>query len=335
MILGIAEPTFIVILLVGAMVSATLNSMRPKKSIPLLEIYLKKGGAIVWFVDANDMWWPYTLKKTRLGYFPMYTDRVKGIFHLNAKKKFYIGGANIPNFVFSINDMNNYNPVDMGIVNKFLDKNKIYKLERKHIRQAEKLRNFIGRYKNKPEAMQALESLSVAEVDEMKDGVNAAEKSTDEFIENYNDVNKTEYTFDERQRMLFLVDYMLKRDLIDDKIAETFIFKIENGMIDLNGLREALVDIPQLELSENMDVGIQRIVEEFGSENPLELTGVIDDARSNRKELKKMTPIPVKQFIPGGVILAAGIVVIMVLVLVSQGSISADMFGGLKLPGLP
>ena len=49
-----------------------------------------------------------------------------------------------------------------------------------------------------------------------------------------------------------------------------------------------------------------------------------------------MTPVPVKQFVPGGVILAVGLVIIIGIVVIAQ---NPDIFnaigggGGFKLPG--
>ena len=344
MFLGIEDHIWIIGIVVGALVATSANQMRPKNHIPLLEIYMKKGGAIVWFVDANDQWWPYTLKNTRHGYFAMYTSKVKGVYHINTKHRFYFGGSSLPNYVISVRDMNNYNPIDIGLVNDFLAKNSISKLERKHITQAKKLRMLLSRFNMKkdkeksadPIAISELEQISRAEKDVMDEEVDAGLKAAQDRVDAVNNEQNSDYKLDDRNAMLFLVDYMLKKDLIDEMMAQEFIFKIENGIVNLDGLKDKLRNIPVVELSHSMEVGIQNIVEEFGSQNPLEIVGIIDDARTNIKELKKMTPVPVKQFIPGGVILSVGIVAMLFMVLLSNGTIGGDLLGGLPgLPGLP
>ena len=332
MIFGVENHVLVIALVMGALVATTTKQMIPRKHIPLVEIYLKKG-SLVWFVDANNRWWPYTVKNTRLGYFACYTDKIKGVFHINPRHVWYIGDT--PCYTISVKDMNNYNPVDIGTVNKFLDANGIFKLRQKDIKHLEKLRTLRLKF-GKKESNKMMEGISQKNETLMDEKIQEGLELNEKRIAEFNQAKQTNYNLDDVTNAAWLIDHILKNDLINQKEADILLFKLGNGMLDLASLKDELKEIAHVSVSETMDINIDRIVDDFGTQNPLEVTGVIDDVRDTRKGLKTLTPTPVKSFIPGGVILAIGIVIMFFVILISNGTISADLItggGGFSLPG--
>ena len=299
-------------LLAGMFGSAGTKMAIKRMHIPWAEIYLKKG-PIIWIYFNDRTKQPFS-PKIRNGYFVLYKNRIKGIFKINPKYVYFMGKT--PCYDYSERDMNPIDSVIVDELNRFADKNNLTKIKRRDVKHSNRLRDLILRHGSKAKALEVFDS----ELEKSYEHANKVIKETAQEINT--EIAEKEKEKDQEikltpsQYSIKLIDHLRNKALITEEEANTFVYKIENNLLEFSTLIEELRESNIISINEPMDVSVERFLEDFGSQEPLQLSGHVDDLRMDRKGLKTMTATPVKSFLPGGVILAIGLCIIIAIVVI-------------------
>jgi len=105
------------------------------------------------------------------------------------------------------------------------------------------------------------------------------------------------------------------------------------GKMDYNQLIAYLKKRELVEVSTPIELNTQMFLNDFGGYNPEQLASFVDRLRRDERGLRSMTSIPVKSWMPAGLVMALliGGAIAFMIVLQSSGQIEG-MFGGM-LPG--
>lgn len=304
--------------------------------IPWAEIYFKKG-PIAWIKFPDRQKVPFDLSgKMKNGYFLLYNNRMKGLFKLDPKYVYFMGKT--PCYDYSARNMN---PIDEELVdelNKYLRTNKMTKLRQKDKRHSGLFRSFeirLGKGLGKKQLVKRSnrEGLGLETV------IQEGKETLQQVIEEKNKEQEKPIQVGEPDEAFFILNFLRTKGVLSDKDHQTFIYKIENGIIGFGELVEELRDMNVVTINEPMDEEVEGFLEDFGAQDPVAMAAHVDDLRQGKKGLNSMTPVPVKSFIPAGIILAVGLLAIFAVILLSNGTIKLDGLagglGGFKLPGLP
>jgi hypothetical protein len=327
------DPMFYILAL--AIGAGGMKMLFKRLHIPFAEIYFKRG-PIAWIKFPDRQKVPFDISKQKNGYFVLYNNKIKGIFRINPKYVYFMGKT--PCYDYSTKDMN---PIDEELVDelwKYLHRNKLTKLKRKDVRHSKILRSFdlrLGKGIAKTQLAKRTDKEGMA----MEAIVDEAKVAMQNQLEEINKQQERPIELGKTDEAFFILKFLKSKGVINDEEHATFIHKIENEIIDFGGLIQELRDMSVVSINEPLNEDVEAFVEDFGSQDPLNMSGHVDDLRSAKKGLHSMTPVPVKSFIPAGIILAGGLLAIFVVVLLSNGTIKLDGIGGglggFKLPGMP
>lgn len=308
-----------------------------RKDIPWAEIYLKKG-PIAWIKFSDRQKLPYDISKQKNGYFILYTKKVKGIFKIDPKYIYFMGKT--PCYDYTIKNMNPIDDELLNELNNFLNRNKLTKLKRKHIRHSTLFKSNPGKIQEIKNKLQKKENVSSILT---QNAISEGREAINDYVQNLSDKTGKPVVLESADECTMLANYLKTKGIINTDEHATLIYKIENGTIGFGELIEELNDMHVIDINEPLDERVEGMLEDFGSQDPLNMSGLVDDLREAKKGLKSMTPVPVKSFVPAGVILAAGLIGIFVIVLISNGTIPLDPskwtggggnpFGNMKIPG--
>lgn len=314
--------------LLGGGIAAGITKMAFKRMhIPLAEIYMKKG-PVAWIKIGHEKF-PFSIKP-RNGYFVLHNNRVKGIFKLDHKSMYLMGKT--PCWDYNYKNMNPIDDVLCEELHKFADTNGLTKIKRSHVKQSQRLRTWYKRKQNLDEAMQELEKDHSKAFMAMETGIRSSIDEINESVQKENEglqQGEVEKKPTKHQYSLLLIDHLLSKGLLDEQEHRTFLYKLENGQLEFQQLITELRDANIVSINEPLREDVEMFLDDFGSQDPLQMSGHVDDLRLDRKNLKTMTAVPVKQIIPGAVIIAVFIGGSIALVVVSSNW--DQITGGLNL----
>ncbi len=307
------------------------KSVIRRYSVPWFEIYLKKG-VLVW-MDVGSEIIPMVVKPKN-GYFVVYTDKVKGFFHI-VDSRIKLMGGRVPTYYFTPHDMNNIDPQLVDEFERWADAQDLDEVKKKDIIHSDMLRGILKRKLKLKDAHEEMAERSVKDMVGMENVIIEGQEAVQQLMSD-NDKDKGQtHQYPETWKADALVKYLRSKGVIDESIHNNLIYKIYNGVVNYGQLLEELRSMSVISITEPASLRVTRYLKDFGSQDPFAIINSIFSLKTNKKGLKGLTPVPVKSWIPGGTILAIGLVVIFIVVLISNGTISGDMLGDISIPGLP
>lgn len=306
------------------------KSVVRRYSVPWFEIYLKKG-VLVW-MDVGSEIIPMVVKP-RNGYFVVYTDKVKGFFHI-VDSRIKLMGGRVPTYYFTPHDMNNIDPQLVDEFERWADAQGLDEVKRKDIKHSDLLRGILTR-KKKNDAHQELAENTDKMLIGMENVIAEGEQAVQTLMEQNDQEKGQKHIYPEEWRASALIRFLRSKGVIDDNDHNNLVWKLSNGALNYGQLLEELRAMNVISITEPASLRVTRYVKDFGSQDPFAILNTIFSLKTNKKGLKGLTPVPVKSWIPGGTILAVGLVLIFIVVLVSNGTISGEMFSNIKMPGIP
>ena len=307
------------------------KSVIRRYSVPWFEIYLKKG-VLVW-MDVGSEIIPMVVKPKN-GYFVVYTDKVKGFFHI-VDSRIKLMGGRVPTYYFTPHDMNNIDPQIVDEFERWADAQELDEVKKKDITHSDLLRGILKRKSKLAQAHDELKERSTNDLVAMENVIIEGQEAVTQLMAQ-NDTDKgKEHIYSEQWKSDALVKYLRSKGVIDEQIHNNLIFKIYNGVVNYGQLLEELRAMNVISITEPASLRVTRYIKDFGSQDPFAIINSIFSLKTNKKGLKGLTPVPVKSWIPGGTILAIGLVAIFIIVLISNGTINGDMLGEISIPGLP
>ena len=142
----------------------------------------------------------------------------------------------------------------------------------------------------------------------------------------------------EKAKGLVLLERLVNKDLISLAEKDLLESKINANQVTFPDLIRELQKHEAVLINKPIDTSAQLFLEEFSTDNPTQLATFVESLTKEDKGLKRMTSIPVKNWIPGTVILFGAIGLIMFLVMLPNitsavnEAISGGSGGGIKLP---
>jgi hypothetical protein len=256
----------------------------------------------------------YKLKTLGGKYFVIKEGRkFEGLFELDPTKAYHFG--NTPMYVF---DSRNALPIDAVLVNeisRFAKKNNLAKVEPKDIEQAGAIRELLKK------------------VPKLEDAVNIVIDNTlkrKKKIENVIAEIGNPEEVDTQDLGFVLTNYLIQNDLITHEEKGRLDNDLSIGKMDYNQLIAYLKKRELVNINTPIELNTQMFLDDFGGYNPEQLASFVDRLRRDEKGLRSMTSVPVKSWMPAGLVMALliGGAVAFMIVLQSSGQIG-DLFAGI------
>ena len=234
-------------------------------------------------------------------------QKFEGLFELDPTKAYYSG--NTPVYYF---DSRNCLPIDWKIANelvKFARRNELTRLKQKDLTHSKILTNI------KKETPDMLSAISI-----LKDKVLKRSKEIDDTLEEFN--KKVAETPPEQQAKddtlgYILTNYLLQKGLLSPEEKGLIDSQVQRGELTLEGLIAQLRDKEIISINEPFSREEELYLEEYGGYNPTQLTSFVKSLLQLDKGLKTMTSVPLKSWMPAGIIMAlliGGSIAAMVLI---------------------
>jgi len=306
-------------------------------SIPVYEIHLQNEPVAMIYLPGRKIQF-YKMKPIGK-YFVIKTKKVTGVFELKGTPN-YIGKT--PIFQFDMRNSIPFDPIVVDELNKYLTRNQLTKLKQKDKKHGSLLRTFINKsQKETPdeklmEAQQELGAITKLKGHDMDAYIGEALNQMQKQVEQVSEQAQQPVQLTEPQKGKFIIKYLKEQGILDEVEHGTFIYKVENDLLNFEQLIDELKTMHIVQVAYPMSTSVEGILDDFGAQNPAELAGFIDDVRDSKKGLGTLTATPIKSFIPGSLVLSIGIIVIMGVVVIGQNPdiINNLIGGGIKLPGL-
>lgn len=272
-------------------------------------------------------------------YFVIYTKKLKGIFELKGAPNF-IGKT--PIYQYDMRNTLPFDPILVNELNHYLTRNQLTKLKQKDKKHGSLLRTFMNKSKRETKDEQLIEgqkelgAITKLNGKEMDEYIGEAINIMQGQVEQISKEAQQQIVLTPTQKSKFILKHLREQGVLDEVEHGTFIYKVENDMLNFEQLVDELKTMNIVQIAYPMNTSVEAILDDFGAQNPTELAGFIDDLRDSKKGLGTLTATPIKAFIPGSLVLSIGIIVIMAVVVIGQNPdiINNIIGGGFKLPGL-
>ena len=131
-----------------------------------------------------------------------------------------------------------------------------------------------------------------------------------------------------------LTNYLIQNDLITHDEKGRLDNDLSMGKMDYNQLIAYLKKRELVEVNTPIELNTQMFLNDFGGYNPEQLASFVDRLRRDEKGLRSMTSVPVKSWMPAGLVMALliGGAVAFMIVLQSSGQIEGLFQGFLPNP---
>ena len=263
-------------------------------SFPNWEIHQSKEPvAIIMFPSRKQK--EYKLRVLSGKYFYVIDGKkFQGIFELDPTKCYY--SKNTPVYYF---DSRNCLPFDWEIgaeLVKFAKTSKLTKITQKDTTHSKMLRDII---KGIPDPMMALKTLQ----DKVAGRKTEIKETLDEFNKKIRET-PPEQQLDEKTMGYILTKYLLQKNLITPDEKGMLDAQIDRGEMTLDSLISELRDKEIVSITQPFSRQEELYLENYGGYNPSQLSSFLDRLRQADRGLKTMTSVPIKQWIPAGVIMA-------------------------------
>lgn len=288
-------------------------------SFPTMEIHNSKEPiAIIQFPSRKQK--EYKLRVLAGKYFYIRDGaKFEGIFELDPTKAYYSG--NTPIYYF---DSRNCRPFDWKIGQElvsFAKRNHLTRFTHKDKTHSKMLRQV---QKTTPDALSAMS--------QFKDMVLGRKKQINEAMDEFN--KKVAETAPQEQPPeqtmgYILTNYLLQKNLITTEEKGIIDSKVNRGEMTLDGLIATLREKEVISIAEPFTREEELYLEDYGGYNPTQLTAFVRSLLQLDKGLKTMTSIPLKSWMPAGIIMAlliGGSIAAMVLIN-NAGSIGGQLGG--------
>lgn len=220
-------------------------------------------------------------------------------------------------YFYHVEETNPIDPVLINELNKWIKTNELTTIKQKDIRHGSRLR-ILDKLNDKIVSLEKITKDETGKLEnldkEITDGATKIMQAEQE-IKNERDINLVIAPI---KKSYMLLEHLRESKQINDTEYETLAHKLENHELDFNSLINELRDTHVIRVYEPLDAKVESYINELGVQNARELAGFVQDLRNNKKGLADMTAKPVTSFLSAGVILAAGIVVILAIVLLPQ-----------------
>jgi len=282
-------------------------------SFPQWEIHNSKDPIALMIYPSRKMQ-AYKLKTLGGKYFVIKEGRrFEGIFELDPTKAYHFGKT--PMYVF---DSRNALPIDGILVNEiahFAKSNHLGKVEPQHIEQAGKLRELLKKIPKLDDAVNVV-------IDNTLKRKQKIEKVIAE-IGNPDDISSEDLGY-------ILTNYLIQNDLITHDEKGSLDNDLAIGKMDYNQLIAYLKKREIVQINTPIELNTQMFLTDFGGYNPEQLASFVDRLRRDEKGLRSMTSVPVKSWMPAGLVMALliGGAIAFMIVLQSTGQIG-EMFSGI------
>lgn len=220
--------------------------------------------------------------------------KFEGLFELDPTKAYYSG--NTPVYYF---DSRNCLPFDWRIGQElvtFAKKNKLTKITHKDKTHSKILRNIL---KETPDPLSAMS--------QFKDMITGRKKEINDTMDEFN--RKVAETAPNQQPSetamgYILTNYLLQKNLITTEEKGLIDSQVKRGDMTLEGLIATLREKEVISISEPFTREEELYLEDYGGYNPTQLTAFVRSLLQLDKGLKTMTSIPLKSWMPAGIIMA-------------------------------
>jgi hypothetical protein len=282
-------------------------------SFPQWEIHNSKD-PIALLIHPSRKMQAYKLKTLGGKYFVIKEGRkFEGIFELDPTKAYHFGKT--PMYIF---DSRNALPIDAILVNeiaRFAKTNNLAKVEPKDVEQASAIRELLKK------------------IPKLEDAVNVVIDNTlkrKKKIENVISEIGNPEDIETRDLGFILTNYLIQNDLITHDEKGRLDNDLTMGKMDYNQLIAYLKKRELVEVNTPIELNTQMFLNDFGGYNPEQLASFVDRLRRDERGLRSMTSIPVKSWMPAGLVMALliGGAIAFMIVLQSSGQIEG-MFSGM------
>jgi len=263
-------------------------------SFPNMEIHNSKEPiAIIQFPSRKQK--EYKLRVLGGKYFYIRDGKkFEGIFELDPTKAYYSG--NTPIYYF---DSRNCKPFDWMIGNelvKFAKRNDLTEIKQKDKTHSKMLREL---------TTQTQDPLSAITL--FKEKILGRKKEINDTLIEFN--QKVAETPDhsqptEQDKGYILTNYLLQKNLINSEEKGMIDAHVKRGEMTLEGLMATLREKEIVNITEPFTREEELYLEDYGGYNPTQLTAFVRSLLQLDKGLKTMTSIPLKSWMPAGIIMA-------------------------------
>lgn len=228
-------------------------------------------------------------------------------------------------------DVRSAKPLDMLLMKElddFADKNGLFSITQKHVKEGEKLRMLSKKMtkENENEPSQSpfeeLEKESNAhqadiqkELDYINDGLN---KENESLIKQ----NKPPLEISPEDYVNFILERLVKKSLITYEDATTLKSKLSNSMITLDEFAKELENLHKVEIHKPISTNAQKFLQAYKTYNPNEVFQYISESRGLGKDIKDLGQPTIKNLIPAKWIVTVGVVGVIVVAVLSQIDLS-------------
>ena len=230
--------------------------------------------------------------------------KFEGIFELDPTKAYYSG--NTPIYYF---DSRNCKPFDWVVgqeLVKFAKRNKMTKITHKDKVHSQMLQDI------KRTTPDVLSSLSL-----LKDKIFQRKKEINDTLTEFNQKLAESPTRPSEVEMGYvLTNYLLQKGLITPEEKGIMDAQVSRGEMTLAGLVATLRDKEIISISEPFTREEELYLDSYGGYNPTQLTAFVRSLLQLDKGLRTMTSVPLKAWMPAGIIMAlliGGSIAVMIL----------------------
>lgn len=263
-------------------------------SFPSMEIHNSKEPiAIIQFPSRKQK--EYKLRVLGGKYFYIKDGKkFEGIFELDPTKAYYSG--NTPIYYF---DSRNCRPFDWKIGNelvKFAKRNSLTQIKQKDKTHSKMLRDITAKTQDPLSAVTLFKEKILGRKKEIDDTLLEFNKKVSETPEQQQP--------SEQDKGYILTNYLLQKGLISAEEKGIVDAKVKRGEMTLEGLMATLREKEIISIAEPFTREEELYLEDYGGYNPTQLTAFVRSLLQLDKGLKTMTSIPLKSWMPAGIIMA-------------------------------
>ena len=263
-------------------------------NIPDLEIHRSKK-PVALIVSAGYII-PHSIT-ARGNYFVMNDKKVKGIYTII--EKFRLMWDYTPVYFFVVQESNPIDPIMIDRINNFMQRNKIVNLKLKDIKHGSMLRSVYLRAER--EGLDQNAALRILDSTE-KDSADQLNTKIDEAVQKLNEHEKVQreeynrpyYKMSDNKKSYRLLKFLKEKEqLISEQEYTTFIFKVENHLLDFSGLVEELRESHVVRIVEPLDEETESFIYQLSNQYEEEKAGQTQDLVGTKRGLKEMLSRPI------------------------------------------
>ena len=218
-----------------------------------------------------------------------------GLFEIDPRRSYHYGGK-VPIYFYDSRSIMPIDPVIVNQLSKFAKKHKLVQVTQTERSHSMMLTDILKTIPDKALALKELKN----RVDDRKQGITDA---LHQFQENLAKTPSEQLPPDEKLGSI-LTNYLVEKGLINDAEKGQIDDGVAKGSLNINMLIARLRDKEILKITEPMAQDVHTFLQDFSASNPEQLASFVAGLRRLDKGVKQMTSIPIKQWMPAGIIMA-------------------------------